>query len=202
MKYPFFASFIVLCLLLMYEIHKRRNKEAKKYQEFWDEEAKANSTRRKNIDDLPYITIPDEILSLDLNINDQITEYQNLLRDLSTEKIVNFTGLTNTDLKLKYGAPNIDILSSFDQKYTVLARTLNDYAYALYDNGYKNEAALILEFAIKTKTDVSKSYTLLAKIYIENNKKEKIKELIDEASTINSLLKNSIIQKLNELLNN
>lgn len=205
MKYPFFASFIVLCLLLMYEIHKRREKEAKKYQEFWDEEAKANSTRRQSLDNLEYITIPFETLPIntlpaDEQAAEQISEYISTLHTLAEAPIVNFTGFTNTELKLKYGAPNIDLLSSYDQAYTLLARTLNNWARALYDNDYKEDAMAVLEFAISTKTDVSESYYLLANIYKENNTAEKIKELISVASEINSLMSKSIVNKLEEYL--
>lgn len=56
----FFASFIVFCVWLGYEIHKRRNAEAKNYEAFWDREHAANSTRRKSLDGLPYIAIPVE----------------------------------------------------------------------------------------------------------------------------------------------
>lgn len=189
----------------MYEIHKRREKEAKKYQEFWDEEAKANSTRRQSLDDLEYITIPFEtlpinILPADEQAAEQISEYISTLHTLAEAPIVNFTGLTNTELKLKYGAPNIDLLSSYDQAYTLLARTLNDWARALYANDYKDEAMAILEFAISTKTDVSESYYLLANIYKEKNTTEKIKELISVASEINSLMSKSIVNKLEEYL--
>jgi len=201
MKYPFFASFIVLCMLLMYEIHKRRNKEAKKYKEFWDEEQKANSTRRKSLDDLSYIFIPESILNIEINPDDeQQSEYKNTLLELSKETIVNLTGLTNTELKLKYGAPNIDILSSYDAKYTLLARTLNDLGISLYKNGSTNESREILEFAVTTNTDVSATYDTLAKIYSESNETEKIKELIEVATNISSLMSKNIVNNLNTYL--
>lgn len=201
MKYPFFASFIVLCLLLMYEIHKRRNAEAKKYQDFWDEEARANSTRKKSLDDLNYIKVPvDELPMNILSDDEKISDYQDTLRTLAKTTIVNFTGLTNTELKLKYGAPNIDILSAYDSAYTLLARTLNDYGIALFDNGYTSEATTILEYAISTNTDVSATYYTLAKIYSDAGNIEKIKELISNASEINSPMSKIIVNKLNAYL--
>ena len=197
MKYPFFASFIVLCLLLMYEIHKARNREAQKYQSFLDEEAKANATRRQSLEDLQYITIPFETLPTDILTDDErISEYLETLHILSETKIVNFTGLSNTELKLKYGAPNIDILSQYDANYTSLVRTLNDWAHLLYQNGYASEARTILEFAISTNTDISTTYNLLAQIYKDSNETEKIKELIPIASGINSLMSKSIVKNL------
>ena len=201
MKYPFFASFIVLCLLLMYEIHKARNREAQKYQSFLDEEAKANATRRQSLEDLQYITIPFETLPTDILTDDErISEYLETLHILSETKIVNFTGLSNTELKLKYGAPNIDILSQYDANYTSLVRTLNDWAHLLYQNGYASEARTILEFAISTNTDISTTYNLLAQIYKDSNETEKIKELIPIASGINSLMSKSIVKNLERYL--
>ena len=58
MKISFFASFIIFCLWLGYEIHKHRNLEAKANEDFWEKEAAANATRRKSLDSLNYIEIP------------------------------------------------------------------------------------------------------------------------------------------------
>jgi len=201
MKYPFFASFIVFCLWLMYEIHKKRNSEAKKYQEFVDRENEANSTRKKSLDDLAYISIPFEKLPMDILADDErISEYIDTIRFLSEKPIVNLTGISNTDLKLKYGAANLDTLSKFDEAYTTLVRTLNSWAYALYENDRTNEARDVLEYTLSTGTDVKKSFILLAKIYKETNQSEKIKELISVASESNSLISDSIVSELTGML--
>ena len=44
-------------------------------------------------------------------MTDELAECLSELQDLSDAKIVNLTGYTNTDLKLKYGTANITILS-------------------------------------------------------------------------------------------
>ena len=49
MKFPFFASFIVFCLWLGYEIHKSRNKAEQDSYDFWEKEAQANNTPNKKI---------------------------------------------------------------------------------------------------------------------------------------------------------
>ena len=184
MKFPFFASFIVFCIWLGYEIHKHRNMEAKADQEFWEKEAAANSTRRKSLDNLAYIRIPFEPL-----------------KDLSAFPIVNLTGISNTDLKLTYGAPNIDLLSQYDQRYTILARTLQAWANALHEKGCTDAARQVLEFAIETRTDVSGSYKLLSAIYQQIGQTEKINALIPVAESLNSPLKNHIVQTLKEMSN-
>lgn len=197
MKYPIFASVVVFCLTLMYTIHRQRDKEAQKYQDFWDEENKANATRRKSLDDLKYITIPFDTLPMEtLSDDSKVTEFHNTLKDISTSPIVNFTGLSATELKLQYGAANIDILDSYDQAYTVLARTLNLWAQYLYDQGYVEEAKTVLEFAMETGTDVSTSFDLLAKIYSGEGAYDKIEDLIEKASKINSILSKKIVENL------
>jgi len=199
MKFPLFASFLVFTAWLTYEISKHNRIDAEKNRSFWEKEYRANNTRRQPLDDLPYIKIPFERLSMQLlPDNEQAAEYKETLRALGESEIVNFTGITNTDLKLKYGAPNIDLLSRYDQNYTVLARTLNQWAACLYTNGYHREAREVLEFAVSTGTDVSGSYKLLCEIYKEENTPEKIGQLYPNAEALNSAMKNAIVRILKE----
>lgn len=199
MKFPFFASFIVFVIWLSYEISKHNRLDDTANQEFWRKEHRAGRTGKKSLDGLDYITIPYESLPMHILPDDeQISEYMETLNSLSGSKIVNFTGITNTDLKLQYGALNIDLLSRYDQNYTILARTLNRWAACLYGKGYVKEAREILEFAVSTRTDVSASYKLLCQIYNEENTPDKIKALYPVAESVNSLMKNTILGILHD----
>lgn len=200
MKFPIFASFIIFCIWLGYELHKRRNLDEKSNQSFWEKEAAANSTRRKPLDDLDYIQIPFESLPMDvLPLDPTVSECHETLRSLAENPIVNFTGISNTDLKLSYGAPNIELLSRYDQSYTVLVRTLQTWASALFKNGYADQARQILEFAVSTRTDVSATYKLLADIYLGQGEPQKIQALIPVAENLNSSLSGYIVNMLREL---
>lgn len=202
MKFPIFASLIVFCLFLKFHLKKSSKQADSRSKNFWEREAKANSTRRKSLDNLKYITIPLNLLSWDSGILTSLSDnyyFQDalqILSQLSTTKIVNLTGLTNTDLKLEYGAPNINMLMEFDQNYTLLARTLQTLSEELFKAGYISEAKSVLEFAISTNTDVSQSYFLLADIYERDCESDKIEELIKTAETINSVIKKSIVRTL------
>ena len=199
MKFPFFESFLVFVVWLTYEISKHDKMDAEKERSFWAKEHRANNTRRKSLEDLSYITVPLDSLFLQLLPDDEkAAEYKETLRTLSESQIVNFTGITNTDLKLKYGAPNIDLLSRYDQNYTILARTLNQWAHCLHQNGYSTEAREVLEFAVSTGTDISSSYKLLCKIYLEENTPEKIQALYPTVDALNSAMKNAIVRILQE----
>lgn len=201
MKFPFFASFIIFCLWLSYEIRKHRKIQEETSDSFWEKETKANNTRRKSLEGLNYITIPFDSLPMEtLKDSPAIKEYHEALRTISEGPIVNFTGISNTDLKLQYGAPNINLLSLYDQRYTSLVRTLQNWAQDLYDQSYTDEARIILEFAISAKSDVSASYKLLADIYHELNQPEKIEALIPVAAGLNSPLSKHIVSSLEEML--
>lgn len=201
MKFPFFASFLIFCLWLSYEIHKHRNQEAKSRDAFWEKEAAANNTRRKSLDDLDYIRIPFDSLPMDtLKEDPAIMQCHETLHELSASPIVNLTGISNTDLKLTYGAPNIDLLSCYDQRYTLLARTLQDWAAALAGKDFPLEAVSVLEFAVSTHTDVSASYKLLSSLYQKQGCPEKIRDLIPIAESLNSGMKKHILSLLEEAL--
>lgn len=200
MKFPtLLAIFIIFIIWFAYKRKKGERMSAGRRQSFWDKESDANSVRKKSLDTLDYITIPIKNLPF-LEINDEnLNKYYGGLTHLAARKIVNLTGITNTELKLEYGAPNITLLSEYDENYTSLVRTLNLYASRLYELGFVNEASQVLEYAVQIHTDVSETYRLLAKIYIQTGRPEKINDLIGAAETINSLSKSGILKHLNSL---
>lgn len=199
MRFPFLASFIIFLIWLSYQLAKSKRITEKQEKSFWERERLANQTRRKSLDALPYITIPLATLPLQLcQEDDAVRECTDLVRSLSEQTIVNLTGYSNTDLKLMYGAPNITLLSDYDQNYTLLARTLQKWAALLYKRGFVNETKTILEFAVSTQTDVSGSYKLLASIYKKEGRPEKIASLLETASTLRSAMKPAIVRALQE----
>lgn len=197
MNFLIIASFPVLCFLFSFALHRAKRKEQDIDREFWEREQRANFTRKKPLDDLKFITIPEELLTMKPEIaNEEISDCLRDLNDLSAMEIVNLTGLTNTDLKLKYGTANITILSEYDFHYTKLATLLQKLAELLHDSLEDELAVNVLEFAVSTGTDVSKSYYLLAELYQQLGTPEKIRPLITQAQTLNSLMKNTIVEKL------
>lgn len=202
MKFTTFASFMIFVVFLVwlqYEIKKHSRYDEKVQKEFWERETEANSTRKKSLEYLNYITIPINELPMKVMAdNELVKEYHETIYTLSEEKIVNFTGISNTDLKLEYGVANLPLVSHYDQCYTTLVRTLQQWGQLLYKNGYQNECRQILEFAVRTGTDVSGTYRLLAQIYVENGEIENLVALKEKASTLNSAMQKPICRMLKE----
>lgn len=197
MKYPFFASFLVLCAVFYHNRKKADRNSERIMREYLNRENEANNTRKQPLDDLEYISVPFDSFPTDLCQDDSVvSECISNIKSLMDESIVNFTGLTNTDLKLKYGPANLPFLQKCDFNYTNLVTSLHRWAKQLYEAGYHNEALILCEYAVSIKADVSSIYYMAADIYIENGTPDKIKELITVAKSLDSAMKNSIIKAL------
>lgn len=199
MKFPFLASFIIFVIVIKRAAGRQQRIKQKEEESFWARERRSNSVRKKSLDNLDYIKIPLEKLPLDLLTEDPAVEgCVTTIRELADTPIVNLTGYSNTDLKLEYGTANITRLSQYDQSYTLLASTLQKWAEYLYQAGYMQETLQILEFALSTGTDVSKTYYLLAEIYTVRGEQDKIRQLIDAAEGLRSISRSSIVRTLRE----
>lgn len=197
MKFPFFASFIVLIIWLKYEISKSNRKKKNALHEFLDKETAANSVRKKSLEHLDYVEIPYDSLPYGiLGEDDTVSKAVGTMDALKDKKIVNLSGITNTELKMTYGAANITPLSEYDQNYTNLTTAIHDWASVLWENGYQKEAVPMLEFAVRTGTDIRGCYRFLYDYYTEQENMDKIKWLREKAETLDCAMKNSIIRLL------
>ena len=193
------ASALLFSAVIALYLFKNKKSQDTAQKDFWEKEREANSTRRKSLDNLDYIKIPIEKLPMSL-LSDvpNAEDYKQIIQTLAELPIVNFTGISNTELKLRYGAPNIDLLCGYDQNYTLLVCTLQQWAQLLYDSGYINEALHMLEFSVSTGTDVSATYRLLCQIYIQLNTPEKIGSLYPIVEVLHSAMQKTIVRILQE----
>lgn len=199
MNLVFLASFLTFILVIFFIMRSQQKKTRDLEAEFWSREERANSVRRKPLDDLNYIKIPLEAFPTHLlNDNEEVLECIDILESLTSRKIVNFTGRSNTDLKLEYGTANLEALTEYDQNYTLLVRTLQKWADRLIDNDYKKEAVPLMEFAVSTGTDISRTYYILAEYYASLGQYQEIDRLRSVAKNLLSANRNVIVRHLQE----
>ena len=199
MNFGFIGAFILFTIIISYNLKKQARKKRRDEEDFWARESRANSVRRKSLDGLVYIPVPLEQLPTHLlNDNSTVLECIETLEALSSQKIVNLTGWSNTDLKLEYGTANITALSEYDQNYTLLVRTLQKWADALIAAGHETEASVIMEFAVSTNTDVSSTYYRLADYWISLGESFRVERLIHIAEGLRSSNRDAIIRHLKE----
>ncbi len=196
------ATALIVSLIVFWATRGTQDKFAQAEADFWEKERAANSVRRKPLDDLDYLTIPMDELPVSLHTdNDTIASCIDTIGELSKSPVVNLTGIRKTDLKFKYGATNITMLTLYDQRYTLLASTLQKWANELISLNETDAACTVLEYAVSTGTDVSGTYKSLASIYDSRGDKDSIRKLIPVAESLNTPLKDSIISSLNGYLN-
>lgn len=193
--FVFLASFIIFVLILNYFIRKSNQNHESSQDDFWEREQKANFSRRKDISNLGYITIPSETIPQNLH-----TDAEKTLLELSSKKLLNLTGITNTELKLQYGAANLDALSEYDSNFTTFVRTVPVYAKELMDAGQTENARQLLEFAVSCRADSRSIYTQLAGLYRQSGQSDKIQELVRSAEGLSSLDGPVIVEKLKSYL--
>ncbi len=200
MKYPFFASFIILIIVIRHAIRRNRNLDDSSRAAFWEKERLANETRKKPLDDLIYIKPDTTYFPMDvMPESEEIRDCKRIIEELKNEKIVNLTGITNTDLKLHYGVANLPLLTSYDDRFTLLVQTYEKWADILWENGYIAEAVPILEEQVRIRADVSSVYKRLAAYYKENSAPEKIEHLKEVAGTLNETSRAVILKALEEI---
>ncbi len=203
MSFGLLASFIVFAILISYNIKRQARRKDSGERDFWKRESLSNSVRRKSLDGLDYIHIPLESFPTHLLDDDpEVMDCINIIESLTSQKIVNLTGWSNTDLKLEYGTANITLLSEYDQNYTLLVRTLQKWADALQQAGYGSEAVLLMRFAVSTRTDVSRTYYQLAEFWASHGEAFRIEELIRTAESLQSSNREAILRHLKQLREN
>ena len=165
-----------------------------------EKELKANSVRRQPLNTLNYIDFKEGSIPItEPAPNPRIEELQNNLKALYSKKIVNLTGITNTDLKLTYGPANLPDLTEFDSNYTKLATNIYDLGIELMAEGLTDTAEAVLDYGVSIGSDISGNYIALANIYVERQQYSKINDLIGRANLIQSLTKASTISKLEQI---
>ena len=114
---------IIFVFLLRYEIRKN-SKNKNTVEEFLHKEFEANTTRKKDISGLPYLTADASRLPKAScpDPEGEIGAVLGQLQAMDGMQLLNLSDTSNTDLKLAYGAANFPTLSECDARYTAFTR--------------------------------------------------------------------------------
>ena len=200
MRFPipvFLFAFILFTAILAVRRQRQTTKQEQANEAFLERERMANATRKKDISSLDYLSFTVQRLPIAEYSDEKLAEYESILTRLSSQKIINLSGYSNTDLKLMYGPANFNDLSEFDENYHTLSDTLFAYAKRESELDRTNSAVTILEYAMELKIDSSQIYLLLAKLYQTLQTPEKIQIIIDTVSSMDESFASFVLPKLN-----
>ncbi len=202
MKVPvLFGWIMIFVVVVSYKRRKADRTRENKERDFWERENAANATRKQDISNLNYVDFTGVSLPFARFSDVFLHQCEEQILKLKDEKILNLTGITNTDLKLKYGAANLTFLTQCDQNFTLLARTLNSWGQRLKELSHTEEAIQVLTFAVSIESDIKNTYQLLAELFLQTGQQEKLKDLKSSASNLNSLMKEPILAMLDKMEN-
>ena len=198
---PLFTTIVIVAGFIFVFMKITSEKPGEGIRSFRERERRADSTLKQPLDNLPFIQVPiDSIPSPEPAINEKCAALLAELNALAGKKIVNLTGISNTDLKLTYGAPNLPILTEYDQNFTSLCMNLHELGCEYKLTGHEDEAITTFNVAVNVGTDISGTYTTLAEMYAEKGLYVEIQRLINCADNIRSLTRTSTIKKLQNIL--
>ena len=155
----FFSIFLIFIGWFAIKRAQAAKKERESKEAFWKKEEEANVTRRKDLSTLSYVKIPYKRLPFGLISSPEIKEQEDILRSLSGQDILNLSGISNTDLKLTYGAANLPVLSECDERFTSLCIALNQWGLLLNEATQEDAARQVFEFAVSAGSDIGATYT-------------------------------------------
>ena len=202
---PIILIFFILFIIWVNVKTKRGTENNSKWDTaYWEKERKANAVRRKDISNLDYIIISEDELPFSDTAEGEEKYRQDEVRRALSCKSLNLSGMSNADIKLKYGTANFPELSMYDQNYILLIRNLGLWGSYLHKNceGQDSRAKIILERAVSLGSDIKDTYVSLTEIYLAEHHPEKVQELIRHVEDSDFDLKTSLLRTLHELLSN
>lgn len=196
---------IFICFIVFILWFRVKSKQADKIsdnpkEEFLKREHEANFTRKKDISGLDYLVVPENALPFSETADDEEARLQDNIKNIMSRKILNLSDMTNTEIKLEYGHANLDILSEYDQNFSMLLKGLDKWGNYLFKHGDKTRSLQVLEYAVSIGSDITTTYTTLAEIYMEDDSPVKLQSLVDKVKDSNFFMKDTILSKIAALI--
>ena len=189
MGFPIAAAifWLAVAFLLILNFSSRRHKQ--NLAKFLSDERDANLSRKKPIDPDAFI-VPElknlPILTNGSHIGSLSYEKQQIAIIFSSKPMIHFREKkTNLEIKRAFGVSNLELVSEYEENFDRYCGFMVDWASALIAEENFFAAEKVLLESIKTGSELTKSYTLLADLYFLQKKHDKLDELLVMASNKN-----------------
>ncbi|MDR2899784.1 MAG: hypothetical protein LBU94_05680 [Clostridiales bacterium] len=200
-----FLIFAFIMLLINVLIKGGGKKYYKNKQAFLDAEHSANFARKRDIPDelfcrvntdmLTWISYPDttEYSRLNSLLQKAVKKSQNPMMHLDPPK-------KNIDLKLEFGAVNLEKIIIYEEHYEQYIRALSDLAQELFNLNLKKDAESVLLEAINLRSPIFKPYQLITDIYLSENDKTKLMDIKKRIGNENIISDETLINKVSDYI--
>ena len=168
----------IILIIVVAAVTKRHGKlQDAKNRRFLEEEQAANTARRREIE-------PELFFEADLSHLPNISEDDphKVLRT-SKRKMIRFEKPeSNVDLKKRYGVAQLESITLYEENFHDFLKSLGQWAQALFEEGYADDALRVLEYSIKLGSEFRGSYKLACDIYFQDRNINALNKLLKVAS--------------------
>jgi len=176
--------------------------EAKRKQLFWEKEKRSLIVRKKELTeddfihcDISTLSFP-KLLELEPHDKKQYRQLKERIDELSQLDMMDLTGLSNTELRLRYGTANQTLIQTNENNYHLFLKALYAYGHFLVEHNQINEAICAYELCIQLGSDYSKHFIGLADLYVQTQQHHKLSALIQRAKALDESHQTRLYQKL------
>lgn len=206
MAFPtLFILFLIGIFIFQHHLRKNMKIEDKTKDEFWRKEQSSLVVRKKEIAPEDYI-IPDisELsfqLPEDMEPGDELQLKQLIkrIKDLSTHDMMNFSNLSNTDLRIRFGTANQSIITNNEYTYNNFLKALASYAHLINEYKHPEESIIALKQCISLGSDYSDHFVYLGQLYLDLHMPNDFSDLKTIANSLETSNKKGILEKLESL---
>lgn len=203
MRIPiFFVFFIIIIVVSHIRASRSENNLDGSQKRFWEKEQASHYVRKKELTEEDYIKghvdlIPD-FKESDYEAWGKTSLYkaQEQLRETASKEMINLSGMLNSDVRLKYGTAQLDLIESLENNFNNYIQGLSLLGSELAQLDHKDIGQTLLEEAIQVGSDVSHTYMNLSDLYKDSENTEALKELLKKSSQLNSIMKSKIIKHI------
>nr|WP_302598441.1 hypothetical protein [uncultured Cellulosilyticum sp.] len=142
-------------------LKKGTNKESEQY---WAREHAATFARKSEIPAAFFMAIDFSVYPV---VDDEgCTQLYNKIMLFKERPLVNLKGMSNVELKERFGTMQLEKLSYYEQNLMEYMTTSCAYGKLLFEKGYLPESQKVLEYIISLGCDLSQCYLTLADVYV------------------------------------
>ncbi|MBQ9120535.1 MAG: hypothetical protein IJY09_10880 [Lachnospiraceae bacterium] len=177
-----FGCTLIFIVLMRYYSRKQTKINTESANELRLRELEALTARKQDISGLPYMIADNNKLPVLPDASDEeATERLTKLKQMNGKQLLNLSNISNTDLRLTYGAANFLVLSACDTDYMNYTQELYRLGHRLHETGYPTEALQVLTYALELHTDIGNTYRLLGDIYASHQDQAALSALMQQA---------------------
>lgn len=203
-----FVLFLIFLFIFQHHLRKTDRLTERARKEFWNREENSLFTRKSPIEKRDFLqpkteNLPRETLDYFIGIEkEELFDLQEKCFELARNPMLDLSDLLNSEVKLKYGSSNLELIGNYEINYNHYIQSLYQLGKGYYDANKHDKAIKVLEEGIQIHTNISDHIILLASLYWQNKNYDHFNQLYDYAINLHSLTKNKIIHHLNELQKN